>query len=352
MNLHSKSGQGGRLDMLDYSRFLAALMVVAYHWGYNGIRNGKISSIDTYSSFAPLASFGYLGVYIFFMISGFVIAKSYQNKTAKEFALGRFFRLYPAYWVALILTTVVTIFWGYINGLSVYPIQFLANLTMVSGLLGSSYIDGVYWTLEYELLFYFLVFALMAVGLKKYIPYIFTMWSLLLSAIFFIGWQAPVHTYFDQYFTYFLTGVLTARYSQTREFWVIPALILSWISNMGYAYKGVPKHVVEFNSFDSQLVAASIIGVAGILIFSMSSSRVANISLPKATLLGALTYPIYLLHAHIGYILLSIFATEENRSIPYLLIGISVFALAWLLHELVEVRIVPRARRGLASRTA
>lgn len=347
MSIDSQYRQQGRLNLLDYTRFLAALMVIIFHWGYNGIRNGKISSIDTFLPFAHWATMGYLGVHIFFMISGYVIAKSYQNKTAIEFAVGRFFRLYPSYWVALTITTIVTLLWGYKNGLEVYPLQFLANLTMVSNLIGSTYVDGVYWTLEYELLFYILIFILMLVGLKKYIFIFCIIWSLILSAIFFIGGPTPHHTYLDYYFTYFLTGMLISRYAQNRNIWILPVLGLSWVTNMGYAYKGVPQHIIEFNYYDSRLVAAVIIAAAGILIFSMSSIRVANASLPHATFLGSLTYPIYLLHAHIGYILLSVFASDENRIVPYLLIGIVIFFMAWLLHELVEVRLVPKMRRGI-----
>jgi peptidoglycan/LPS O-acetylase OafA/YrhL len=61
-------------------------------------------------------------------------------------------------------------------------------------------------------------------------------------------------------------------------------------------------------------------------------------SLPAASLLGALTYPLYLVHAHIGYMLLSKFGSTEYRFFSYALTIGFVFVLAWLIHEVVEVR--------------
>lgn len=335
-----------RFDALDYLRFLAAVMVVAFHWCYSGISNGKIASIDTFSSsLAYIAGFGYLGVQIFFMISGFVISKSYKRRTATEFVLGRFWRLYPTYWVALCITTVVTLLYGSYSILSVYPLQFLANLTMISGLLGSSFVDGVYWTLEYELMFYFLVFILLLIRAKNLIPHIFCIWSLVLSFIFVSDMEVSSHSYLNGYFTYFLTGALIAQWIDTRKIWLLPVLALSIISNVGYAYTGVHQGVAKLNpAVNSALIAAFIILFSILIILSMAVRSVATLSLPGARFLGGLTYPIYLLHAHVGYIFLSIFASDENRVIPYFLVAVIIFAAAWVLHVFVEQRAVPYIR--------
>ena len=44
--------------------------------------------------------FGWIGVQIFFVISGIVIANSAQSATPFRFAVSRFLRLYPAAWIA------------------------------------------------------------------------------------------------------------------------------------------------------------------------------------------------------------------------------------------------------------
>lgn len=62
-----------RLELLDYSRFFAAIIVVAFHYTFNGINNGKIASIDYMPSVVSITKYGYIGVELFFMVSGYVI---------------------------------------------------------------------------------------------------------------------------------------------------------------------------------------------------------------------------------------------------------------------------------------
>lgn len=66
--------QSLRMELLDYGRFFAAISVVAYHYSFNGIKGGKITSIDVVSPIAEsVFKYGYLGVDFFFIISGYVI---------------------------------------------------------------------------------------------------------------------------------------------------------------------------------------------------------------------------------------------------------------------------------------
>ena len=53
-------------------------------------------------------------------------------------------------------------------------------------------------------------------------------------------------------------------------------------------------------------------------------------------MLGALTYPIYLIHAHFGYMFISHFATEDNKITIYILTLFIVIFTAYMIHILVE----------------
>ena len=90
-----------RLQLLDYGRFAAAFSVLLYHYTFNGFRNGKISSIGPVDFITYVTHFGKIGVEFFFIISGYVIYYSAQNKTPGEFAFSRIKRLYPAFWFAV-----------------------------------------------------------------------------------------------------------------------------------------------------------------------------------------------------------------------------------------------------------
>ena len=156
-----------RLQLLDYGRFAAAFSVLLYHYTFNGFRNGKISSIGPVDFITYVTHFGKIGVEFFFIISGYVIYYSAQNKTPGEFAFSRIKRLYPAFWFAVFFTSLFAFLWGRGTVMEVSAPQILANLTMVPELFGYKNVDGAYWTLVYELKFYLLVFLVLFFQGKK-----------------------------------------------------------------------------------------------------------------------------------------------------------------------------------------
>mgnify|MGYP001576560831 CR=1 FL=1 len=67
-----------RLYHLDLIRFIAALYVVFYHLCYRGFAKDNLSILQ-FSPLENFAKYGYLGVDLFFIISGFVIIMSVKN---------------------------------------------------------------------------------------------------------------------------------------------------------------------------------------------------------------------------------------------------------------------------------
>ena len=115
---------------------------------------------------APRAlNLGRAGVVLFFVISGFVIFGSLRNEphgsAGRRFVITRFFRLYPAYWVSLVVGLIVLWWWP---GKPVSWSLVLANVTMLPSLFGQPYVVGLYWTLETELVFYALCWGLHRAG--------------------------------------------------------------------------------------------------------------------------------------------------------------------------------------------
>jgi peptidoglycan/LPS O-acetylase OafA/YrhL len=64
-----------RINELDVLRLFAALFVVCFHYAFRGHAADGLSPIS-YPPLLPAAKYGYLGVQLFFMISGFVILMS------------------------------------------------------------------------------------------------------------------------------------------------------------------------------------------------------------------------------------------------------------------------------------
>jgi peptidoglycan/LPS O-acetylase OafA/YrhL len=99
-----------RVNEIDFLRFFAALMVVFFHYSFRGYAADGMSTMP-YPLLAPVAKYGYLGVELFFLISGFVILMTASTGSLKKFIVSRFARLYPAFWACCTVTflTIVTI---------------------------------------------------------------------------------------------------------------------------------------------------------------------------------------------------------------------------------------------------
>ena len=98
---------------IDAIRFTAALLVVAFHlcfwsWTATDSTPGRIlGGAARFPHLAPFAWFGWIGVEIFFVISGLVIANSANNRTPIAFLNGRALRLYPGAWICATISAAV-----------------------------------------------------------------------------------------------------------------------------------------------------------------------------------------------------------------------------------------------------
>lgn len=316
-----------RVEIVDYYRLFAALSVVAFHYLYNGINNGKVDSIE-HEPIAEIARWGYLGVDLFFVISGYVIIASVDGKDARRFAVGRALRLYPAFWVALIITTLFALVLGG-ERMGVSREQFLWNLTMVPKLVDQPLVDGVYWTLLYEVQFYVLVLVLVLVRQGHRLMALAPGWAI---GMFILDVVDPslstLFPYLGGYFLWFAGGAVIAAIA--REGWSIYRLV-------GLLAAYLP--ATDFEVSVKAVLATAIY----VLMLATLVPAVRDLKLPGSTTAGSLTYPLYLVHAHIGYMLLDAYATEENKWFAYATVIILVVSLAYTLHMSVEHN--PTARR-------
>jgi len=125
---------------LDIVRFAAAMMVMIFHYDYTG---GKI-----YGSWAA-----FVGVEVFFVLSGFVISYSAATSTAAGFCRSRFVRLMPGIWMCGSTTALALVLAG---GLPDLGRRYLNTLVLTPT---GPWVDGSYWTLPVEIVFYALVWT-------------------------------------------------------------------------------------------------------------------------------------------------------------------------------------------------
>lgn len=323
--------------MLDYLRLAAAASVLGYHYFYSGIVNGKISTLHHLSPVSTVAKYGYLGVELFFLISGFVIMNSARGKSPRQFAVGRAVRLLPAFWVALLITTFATLLFGAASGLSISLWQVLRNVTMTPELLGATPVDGVYWTLQLEVQFYFLVLLLIACRLGSRIPHVMAGWPPVILAVSVVAPRLSDHMWLDPYFALFATGALIADLAHrgprfTNTVGLAGAVVVA------VAFVGIrAARSAEPTGADPVIAMLLVVGFC-LLMLTMCHSDVRGRTMPGARWAGGITYPLYLVHAHLGYMALAHLARPGNRGLVYPLVITGVVGLAALVHLLVEKR--------------
>lgn len=146
---------------LDIVRVVAALLVVAHHFALISLTDGAAGADITVAAFPFLgfmAGVGAIGVEVFFVISGLVIAMSTASASATSFLKHRALRILPALWICGLIALAARAAQG-------EDMVFLLESYLRSALLSPKgpYIDGVVWTLVVEAVFYLLVFATMLV---------------------------------------------------------------------------------------------------------------------------------------------------------------------------------------------
>src|SRR5258708_34516790 len=157
---------GAYYSGIDALRFASALMVAVFHllfWSWAGIystidqTNLIFAGAAQFPSAVRLTWFGWVGVEVFFVISGFVITNSAIRVSPMQFLTGRMLRLYPAVW------TCATATFAALYLIAGDPISILLGPYVKSLLLlpRVRWIDGVYWTLVVEISFYALVFCIL-----------------------------------------------------------------------------------------------------------------------------------------------------------------------------------------------
>ena len=84
--------------------------MVIYHYTFSGHARHLIPI--AFPEISVVSRYGYLGVDMFFTISGFVVLLSAWGRRPRDFVISRVVRLYPAFWTAVTITAVVVILLG------------------------------------------------------------------------------------------------------------------------------------------------------------------------------------------------------------------------------------------------
>lgn len=323
---------------LDLMRFVAAFIILLYHFTYSTF----LVLGAPYFGIEKITRYGYLGVDIFFMISGYVVLMSSMHKSPRDFLVSRISRLYPAYWLTVILSFIVVYFVGAAGADTVKPtIQLLVyNLTMLQNFFGKESINPVFWTLTFEISFYFLILIIAALRLWKNLLLIVAGWLLYSLIAGLHSADTPfAYLLIPKYSCCFIAGMLfyLIRINFAKP-WKIYALLLACfilnvrndllirveIGNLSHNPSGIKGPVV--------LVAVA----AFYLFFFLSATgRLSRWNVKLFSQLGALTYPLYLLHPAGCYVLFAL-AGKIDKYLLLVIVTLFFLVVAYLTNRFIE----------------
>ncbi|MFE9628924.1 acyltransferase family protein [Streptomyces sp. NPDC006527] len=346
-----------RLRALDGLRLLAALMVCCYHYaGKNGevAQSWHQSPGVKFPTLSQFATYGSLGVQFFFLISGFVICMSSWGKGVGHFFRSRVARLYPAYWAAIVLVTAAGLLLPVVSA-PLRSDELLVNLTMLQQPMGVPRVLGVDWTLWVEVRFYAL-FALCVVwrGVTYRRVVLFCcLWTL--AGVFARVADHPLtdELVMRDHAPYFIGGLalyLIHRFGSDLLLWGI--VVMSFLLGQRYSVTALWHPGPQGDFHRSPYVIQLIVLVAFVAVAAVALGWTSRANWRWLTVAGALTYPFYLIHEHLGWFFIRVLHREFGLG-AWLTFAATVSAMlgiAWLLHRFVEKPFGPRLRRALAGR--
>jgi peptidoglycan/LPS O-acetylase OafA/YrhL len=345
-------GTAGRIALLDGYRALAIVAVLAFHytvrWAPPYDKAAHLPAGAVFNDVLPLR-YGWLGVELFFVISGFVILMTLERSSSiADFASRRFARLWPPLIVGASLTTLVVFLIGpadwHVNAQSFITSILLIDPWLSSKLThvhGMRWVDGAYWSLWVEIRFYALaaVFYLLARG--KFIAW-WIVWQVLVFGVWLAAHYAHANEQwlslfcFPEHLAYFTFGAClyeihakgSANTTAVAGAGLAAAIILA------SAALGMGSHGFE----DKRLILAGNLGILCLfLLFLRDHPLVSVFKLKPVVVLGQASYSLYLIHQLIG---VSVMRQLVDLGAPYLVVlpltAGGMIAIAVVLFRTVE----------------
>lgn len=298
-----------RANEIDLLRFIAALSVVLYHYAFLGYI-GQASPIR-YPMLEPFAKYGHFGVELFFLISGFVILMSASHGSLKQFVISRVARLYPAFWICCTITFLVVLFFGSDRAPVTFA-QYLSNMTMLSSfgfmqrIAAVPYIDGSYWSLAVEMRFYAFVVLILLLRQIHRAEIFLGIWLLSTIGVEVFGVGRLRGFLIVDYSSYFIAGAMLFQiWAHGFSVWRVVALLTCWVLALYQAFVTIPNFEATFHTDVNPVHVLSILSASFLCMTLIAVRKTGLIGRLNWMAIGALTYPLYLVHQVVGYVIIN-----------------------------------------------
>ncbi|MBD1366887.1 acyltransferase [Mucilaginibacter sp. ZT4R22] len=312
--------QPKHIHQVDYIRAIASVAVALFHLGGKSL---------------PVLKYGWLGVHMFFLLSGFIICKAiprnYSWRLSGKFISKRIIRIEPPYIISIAVVLLVNLL---LAGLGLIPsahpdwLNLLGHLAYINNFTGAPYINPVYWTLGIEFQFYLFVAIAFPLIVGRW-----GTWFLLALCILSHYIHIPGSTLLGL-FPVFALGILYYLYF-TKQITRTEALLF-----------GLPVALISCFSIGCAETAAALFAVV-ILALPLKSNKVIRF-------FSAISFSLYLTHDTVGSKLVAFMGQSLPKTLPFKALefgtGIIVsITFAWVFYLVVEAPFLKLSKRVVYS---
>jgi peptidoglycan/LPS O-acetylase OafA/YrhL len=351
--ISARASRGGnaspRYYLIDLLRFGAASAVVLYHFAAFPEPGLGTAPSSAAPALFHLAKYGAYGVDLFFVISGFVILMSGWGRPTTRFVASRIGRLYPAYWVGVLLTTLVVLA-GSRGTLDTRKV--LVNLTMFQSAFNVGHVDPVYWTLFVELHFYVLAGIVLAFRPSTNQLLLFAAaWPIIGSLAAITNSRFVATSLISPHAALFASGMVIYLISKNGH--SLLAWLVLLIDVAGVCAVSSPNLASSITANTGAGISSNmqtLLGLACIgLVAAATITPLRHVNWAWLFYPGAITYPLYLLHQEIGLVIARGLFNDLGRVWSTLAALLIVLGLSVAVFLLVERPLGSRLRRVVES---
>ncbi|MEV4778303.1 acyltransferase family protein [Burkholderia sp. LMU1-1-1.1] len=358
---------------LDVLRFAAAVIVMFFHFCYlvtvspHGFIGNASRQAVTFPETAPFTHFGWIGVQVFFVISGFVIAFSGEKATPFGFLSSRVVRLAPGAWICAPLTLLATIAVGFSPAEEMYR----GFRHSVAFLPWGPWIDSAYWTLGIEVAFYATVLGIICLGRFSLVRPL----AMVLGTVSSLFWLAVTVTepasglglklaavresrlaalLLVHHGVFFALGVflwleLVKRHARANVAWIVALLAAGCVQVVAHNAGGN----AEFGVHNGALApCVTWLAAMAFMVWSVKANahwhRLPDAARAAIRTAGMMTFPLYLLHQVVGGAIMGALVLRGwNRWAALAAAVALVLAASWLIAQHLEPALQRLTRRLL-----
>ena len=291
------------IPILDHLRGLAILAVCGFHFAI-----GNDNFLPSGDPVKAWGAFGWLGVEIFFVISGFVIPyslylRAYRIRDCTSFLARRLKRLEPPYLVCIVLVIVLHQLSALVPGLYEGTLdltwqRLLAHFGYLNAIFDYGWLNPVFWTLAIEFQYY----LFMAVAFPLLVHSNLMLRNLATLGIALLGLNKfSGSALLPFWLPLFALGIVTFQFytNQLSRIWYSVILVIVFL--ISYNIVGAPQ---------------SIVGICTALTILVASERELPRIFAPLAFCGTISYSLYLLHTPIGGRIVDL-ATYLPNSVVY-----------------------------------